>query len=105
LGAAVARRASRPAPLNWLTVAAPPRAFSPDPLSWWSADTVEPERLRWQLGRLVRGGVFSVVLDGELWLELSDGAEVKLAAGDVVVTARVTPGATSQTGRPRSPRS
>ena len=28
---------------------------------------------------------YNVVLDGEVWLELSDGAEVKLAAGDVVV--------------------
>ena len=28
---------------------------------------------------------YNVVLDGEVWLELSDGAEVKLVAGDVVV--------------------
>jgi hypothetical protein len=28
---------------------------------------------------------YNVVLDGEVWLELCDGAEVKLVAGDVVV--------------------
>ena len=28
---------------------------------------------------------YNVVLDGEVWLELSDGAEVRLVAGDVVV--------------------
>jgi hypothetical protein len=28
---------------------------------------------------------YDIVLDGELWLELSEGREVKLAAGDVVV--------------------
>jgi len=28
---------------------------------------------------------YDIVLDGEVWLELSDGREVRLAAGDVVV--------------------
>lgn len=28
---------------------------------------------------------YDIVLDGEIWLELSDGSEVKLVAGDVVV--------------------
>jgi hypothetical protein len=28
---------------------------------------------------------YDIVLDGEVWLELADGREVKLAAGDVVV--------------------
>jgi mannose-6-phosphate isomerase-like protein (cupin superfamily) len=28
---------------------------------------------------------YDIVIDGEVWLELSDGREVKLSAGDVVV--------------------
>jgi hypothetical protein len=46
---------------------------------------------------------YDVVLDGEVWLQLSD-SEVHLSAGDVV--AHDTPGATSPTGpRPCSPSS
>jgi hypothetical protein len=40
----------------------PPRAFSPVPLWWWSGETVNAERLRWQLERLAAGGVFNVVV-------------------------------------------
>ena len=46
----------------WDRFAAPPRAFSPVPLWWWSGDTVTAGRLRWQLERLAAGGVFNVVV-------------------------------------------
>ena len=46
----------------WDRFAEPPRAFSPVPLWWWSGERVTAERLRWQLERLVAGGVFNVVV-------------------------------------------
>jgi hypothetical protein len=42
--------------------AEPGSEFSPVPLWWWSGETVTAERLRWQLERLVAGGVFNVVV-------------------------------------------
>ena len=43
---------------------------------------------------------YNVVLDGEIWLELSDGAEVKLAAGDVVVQHGARHAWRNKSGRP-----
>ncbi len=40
----------------------PPARFSPAPIWWWSGDRLDPARLRWQLERLVEGGVHSVVV-------------------------------------------
>lgn len=40
----------------------PPRDFSPTPLWWWSGGTVTRERIRWQMERFARGGVFNLVV-------------------------------------------
>lgn len=40
----------------------PPRRFSPTPIWWWSADKLQPERLRWQLERFAEGGVYNLVI-------------------------------------------
>ena len=40
----------------------PPRRFSPVPLWWWSGEALDPARLRWQLERLVDGGIYNLVI-------------------------------------------
>lgn len=40
----------------------PPKDFSPVPIWWWSADRLDPERLRWQLERFAEGGVFNLIV-------------------------------------------
>ncbi len=40
----------------------PPRRFSPVPIWWWSGDRLDPERLRWQLERFARGGIYNLVV-------------------------------------------
>lgn len=42
--------------------AEPPKAFSPVPIWWWSGDRLTRERLRWQMERLVAGGVYNAVV-------------------------------------------
>ena len=37
-------------------------AFSPCPLWWWSGDTLEVDRLKWQLERYREGGVWNLVV-------------------------------------------
>jgi hypothetical protein len=41
---------------------APPRAFSPVALWWWSGEPLVRERLRWQLERFMEGGVYNLVV-------------------------------------------
>ncbi|GAA2216468.1 hypothetical protein GCM10009850_119370 [Nonomuraea monospora] len=41
---------------------APPRAFSPAAIWWWSGEPLRRDRLRWQLERLVAGGVHNLVI-------------------------------------------
>lgn len=41
---------------------APPRAFSPAPIWWWSGSGLDRRRLRWQLERFAAGGVFNLVV-------------------------------------------
>ncbi len=36
--------------------------FSPCPLWWWSGDSLDPERLKWQLERYREGGVWNLVV-------------------------------------------
>lgn len=36
--------------------------FSPVPIWWWSGETLEPNRLRWQMEQFIKGGVYNVVL-------------------------------------------
>ncbi len=36
--------------------------FSPCPLWWWSGDTLDPERLKWQMDRFREGGVWNLVV-------------------------------------------
>ncbi len=40
----------------------PPKEFSPAPIWWWSGDPLEISRLRWQMERLIEGGVYNVVI-------------------------------------------
>jgi len=40
----------------------PSPEFSPVPLWWWSGETLDPARLRWQLERFAEGGVFNLVV-------------------------------------------
>lgn len=40
----------------------PPRAFSPAAIWWWSGEPLRRDRLRWQLERLVAGGVRNLVI-------------------------------------------
>ncbi|MEU8395182.1 hypothetical protein AB0C28_08335 [Nonomuraea sp. NPDC048892] len=40
----------------------PPRAFSPAAIWWWSGEPLRRDRLRWQLERLVAGGVHNLVI-------------------------------------------
>ncbi len=40
----------------------PPRSFSPVPIWWWSGERLDPKRLRWQLERFARGGVYNLVV-------------------------------------------
>ncbi len=42
--------------------ATPPPRFGPLPIWWWSGDRLTRERLRWQLGRMVEGGVRQAVV-------------------------------------------
>ncbi len=42
--------------------AAPPKIYSPVPIWWWSGEPLVKERLRWQMERLVEGGVFNVLI-------------------------------------------
>lgn len=42
--------------------AAPPPEHTPTPIWWWSGDRLDPRRLRWQLERLVEGGVRNAVV-------------------------------------------
>ncbi|MDV9196121.1 hypothetical protein R6M67_12280, partial [Streptomyces sp. Wh19] len=43
-------------------LAAPPRAFSPVAIWWWSGERLDRARLRAQLERFARGGVHNLVL-------------------------------------------
>ncbi len=43
-------------------LAAPPRAFSPTAIWWWSGEPLERARLRAQLERFAEGGVFQLVI-------------------------------------------
>jgi hypothetical protein len=43
-------------------LAAPPRAFSPVSLWWWSGEALDRRRLAWQLERFAAGGVFNLVV-------------------------------------------
>ncbi|WP_079125484.1 hypothetical protein [Streptomyces lushanensis] len=43
-------------------LAAPPRAFSPTAIWWWSGERLDRARLRAQLERFAEGGVFNLVL-------------------------------------------
>lgn len=40
----------------------PDPAYSPVPLWWWSGESLDPARLRWQLERYAQGGVFNLVV-------------------------------------------
>ncbi|MGI5282095.1 hypothetical protein ACQEVF_02080 [Nonomuraea polychroma] len=40
----------------------PPRAYSPAAIWWWSGEPLRRDRLRWQLERLVAGGVRNLVV-------------------------------------------
>ncbi|MFI7705050.1 hypothetical protein [Nonomuraea sp. NPDC049480] len=40
----------------------PPRAYSPAAIWWWSGEPLRRDRLRWQLERLVAGGVRNLVI-------------------------------------------
>ncbi|UBU09326.1 hypothetical protein [Nonomuraea gerenzanensis] len=40
----------------------PPRAYSPAAIWWWSGEPLRRDRLRWQLERLVAGGVHNLVI-------------------------------------------
>ncbi|MFG1942524.1 hypothetical protein [Nonomuraea sp. NPDC048826] len=40
----------------------PPREFSPAAIWWWSGEPLRRDRLRWQLERLVAGGVHNLVI-------------------------------------------
>lgn len=56
---------------------APPREFSPVPIWWWSGEELRPDRLRWQMDRLVEGGIFQAVVlnlapNGPLYGALAD---------------------------------
>ncbi len=55
----------------------PPKAFSPVPIWWWSGDPLDADRLRWQLDRLIEGGVHQAVImnlapSGPLYGALAD---------------------------------
>ncbi|URN06091.1 hypothetical protein LUW74_24115 [Actinomadura madurae] len=41
---------------------APPRAFSPAPIWWWSGERLDRRRLRGQLERFAEGGVYNLVI-------------------------------------------
>ncbi|GAA1865890.1 glycosyl hydrolase [Actinomadura bangladeshensis] len=41
---------------------APPRAYSPAPIWWWSGERLDRRRLRDQLGRFAEGGVYNLVI-------------------------------------------
>jgi hypothetical protein len=41
---------------------APPRAYSPAPIWWWSGEPLDRRRLRWQLERFTTGGVHNLVI-------------------------------------------
>ncbi len=41
---------------------APPATFSPTPFWWWGGERLDADRLRWQLDRLVEGGVRNVIV-------------------------------------------
>jgi hypothetical protein len=41
---------------------APPRAFGPTPLWWWSGGAVTRERIRWQMQRFDSGGIHNLVV-------------------------------------------
>ncbi len=40
----------------------PSHEFSPAPIWWWSGDTLDSARLRWQLERFAEGGVYNLVI-------------------------------------------
>jgi hypothetical protein len=40
----------------------PPRTFSPAAIWWWSGEPLRRDRLRWQMERLVAGGVHNLVI-------------------------------------------
>ncbi|MFI9550484.1 RHS repeat domain-containing protein [Nonomuraea endophytica] len=40
----------------------PPKAFSPAAMWWWSGEPLRRDRLRWQMERLVAGGVHNLVI-------------------------------------------
>ena len=42
----------------------PPKKFSPVPIWWWSADKVTIKRLKWQMDKLVEGGIYNAVIVG-----------------------------------------
>ncbi len=40
----------------------PGREYSPVPIWWWSAEKLDPARLRWQLERFAEGGVYNLIV-------------------------------------------
>ncbi len=44
--------------------AEPPKEFSPVSIWWWSGDEIERKRLRWQMKKLVEGGIYNVMIVG-----------------------------------------
>lgn len=38
------------------------KEYSPVPIWWWSAEKLDPQRLRWQLEQFAAGGVFNLVI-------------------------------------------
>src|SRR5690242_4434856 len=56
--------AERPMPhLPWLTAFTdPPPRYGPLPIWWWSGARLTRERLRWQLTRMVAGGIRQAVV-------------------------------------------
>jgi hypothetical protein len=46
----------------WQVLREPPRTHSPAAIWWWSGEPLRRERLRWQMERLVAGGVHNLVI-------------------------------------------
>lgn len=40
----------------------PDSKFSPTPIWWWSGETLEPERLHWQMQQMAQAGVYNLVI-------------------------------------------
>jgi|GEM_PF-436142 len=43
-------------------IAEPPREFSPVPIWWWSGDEVTEERLKWQMEKMIEGGIYNAMI-------------------------------------------